>query len=132
MADRAIPQYTKRSKYNYVITDIAGTPIIGDFAAPNYFKIDQFYAEVFIADETFILYDVAGVAKVIEIATVPEIQNDQLFVNKTTRQVGFFLFPVTGDCLDKAQNFFNTLNHLLTEGGDSVLTESGDNLSAVK
>ena len=132
MADRATPTYTKRANYNYVITDIAGTPIIGDFAAPNYFKIDQFYAEVFIADETFILYDAAGVQKVIEIATVPEIQNDQFFVNTDTGQVGFFMTALTGDCLDKAQDFFNTLNHLLTEGGDFILIENGDNLSVSK
>jgi hypothetical protein len=127
---KAVPTYTKRATYNYVITDISGTPIIGDFASPNYFKIDQFYAEVFIADTTFILYDAAGVAKVIEIATVTETTNDQMFINKITKQIGFFSTSLTGDCLVKAEDFFNTLTHLLTEGGDATLTEDGDNLAA--
>lgn len=127
---RATPQYKKRAKYNYVITDITGTPIIGDFAPPNYFKLDQFYAEAFIADETFILYDAAGVQKVIEIATVANITNEQLYINKETKQIGFFEAPLTGECEIKAEDFFNTLRHLLTEGGDSLLSEDGLNLSA--
>jgi hypothetical protein len=53
-----------------------------------------------------------------------------MFINKITKQIGFFSTSLTGDCLVKAEDFFNTLTHLLTEGGDATLTEDGDNLAA--
>jgi dihydroxyacetone kinase DhaKLM complex PTS-EIIA-like component DhaM len=117
--------------YDIIITDITGTPNSGDFVDGNYFKINGQFQEVIDADTTNILYSIGEVPNIIEIATVLEITNDQLFVNKTTNEIGFFETALTGACLEKAQDFFNTLNHLLAESGDFILTENGDNLSII-
>jgi len=129
---RATPTHSKEIKRNYVICDISGTPIIGDFAAPNYFKIDQFYAEVFIADETFILYDAAGVQKVIEIATVANITNDQLIINKTDKTISFYLTSLDEPCYTKALQFQDLNEGLFDITGDPLFDINGDRLYALK
>lgn len=132
MAERATPTYTKKVKFNYVITDIAGTPIIGDFEAPNYFKVDQFYPEMFMADITNILHELNGDRKVIEIATVANISNNQLYINKDTKQIGFFETPLTGECEVKSGLFFDLIEALVDEDLVKLYDIDGNRLYALK
>ncbi len=105
-------------------------PTSGVFESGNSIILDQPYDGITQYDLNRILTELDGTPKLITFDDSSAITNNQLFINKETKQIGFFSTPLTGDCLVKAEDFFNTLSHLLTEGGDSLLTENGDNLSA--
>lgn len=99
---RATPQYTKRIKYNLIVCDIAGTPIIGE-PAGNYIRLDQIYNNLTIVDTNRILTNADGKAKILEYDTLLVSTLDQLFSNGI--EILMFNDVLTGGCLSKTNNY---------------------------
>ena len=106
---RATPTYTNRIRYNFVTCDVAGTPTGETLSVATYLKVDQFYANLFDKDTTNIIYDALGDAIILEIANIANIDNQQMFFNLATEQLGFFAEPIVRHtlCDHKARRFFD-------------------------
>jgi hypothetical protein len=93
--------------YNLIITDIAGTPIpSGQFIPTNYVKMNGVYAEIVSADVNNIWYT-AGVPNIVLISDIPNIWNQQNFMNLAETEMLFFdsLLAEGSICIFKALSY---------------------------
>lgn len=125
---RATPQYKNRAKYNIVVTNAGGTPIEQPLGPGGFFKIDQFYAEVFNADTTNILYNNDGTSKVLNYDTIATIINNQFFFNKQRAIIAFFRTALTGECLRKGNEIVARSNRLYDSLMDPLMDSTNENL----
>jgi hypothetical protein len=118
---RATPQYTKRAKYNLIVCDSGGTPTGGAWESGAYFKIDQFYSEVFISDVSNIFYNPDGTQKVIAYDTLANITNYQLIVSEDKQSIYFYGTPldIESKCFENALKQAKLIEQLQSteEGG---------------
>ena len=130
---RAIPTYIKRIKYNFIVTDISGTPTGGVFEAGAYIKVDQFYAELFKADITNILHEINGDRKILayddmDIDT-PAI-NPQLLTSQDKQKISFYKEPLVEgtDCYIKAKKYLG-FNGTAIDTNDSLAVDINDKIA---
>ncbi len=109
--------FSGRVKYNY--------SIVGDV-----FKIADKYNGMIVDDTSHIFYDASGNINTLSWAGMSNITNEQLFINKTTNQVGFFenaLTPGT-DCYDKAVFFMGLADQLFDSLASPLEDSTNDKL----
>ncbi len=109
--------FSGRVKYNY--------SIVGDV-----FKVAEKYNGMIVDDTSHIFYDASGNINTLSWAGMSNITNEQLFINKTTNQVGFFenaLTPGT-DCYDKAVFFMGLADQLFDSLASPLEDSTNDKL----
>ena len=111
-------------------------PLPSGWEVGNSFVLDEAYDLAVKADTTDTLFDDTDpsnvIPKVVAIADLPNVINDQMFFEKDESgkliTMGIYKEPLTGECLAKAQNFFNISDFLLDGADFHLLDGDGDSL----
>ncbi len=129
---RVAPEHSGRVRYNRVVCDVSGTPTGGEITPTGYIKLADKYNGITKYDTNRIQTELDGTGKVLPIADMLHITNNQMFATEDKKDIGFFDKELTGDCKNKAITFFKQGEQLTDQNGDLLFDAQGNALFTFK
>ncbi len=129
---RVAPEYSGRVRYNRVVCDVSGTPTGGEITPTGYIKLADNYTGITKYDTNRIQTETDGTGKVLPIADMLHVTNNQQFASEDKKDIGFYDKALTGDCKNKAIAFFKQGEQLTDQNGDLTFDAQGNALFTLK